>query len=108
MGCRLLFGIFSGLGHLVRPGACDKDNMHGQSRGFLFWRAVSCARVTQTPTCSARQSFRLGYEKHMTPPLVDSVSSRWVILGRSGFSFTKPLQFLAHTTFLGLHCSRCL
>ena len=103
MGCRLLFGIFSGLGHLVRPGACDKDNMHGQSRGFLFWRAVSCARVTQTPTCSARQSFRLGYEKHMTPPLVDSVSSRWVILGRSGFSFTKPLQFLAHTTFLGLH-----
>ena len=26
-----------------------------------------------------------------------------IILGRSGFSFTKPLQFLAHTTFLGLH-----
>merc|ERR1719148_48461 len=53
--------------------------------------------------CSARRSFRLGYKKHMTPPLVDSASSRWVILGRSGFSFTKPLQFLAHATFLGLH-----
>ena len=24
-------------------------------------------------------------------------------MGRSGFSFTKPLQFLAHATFLGLH-----
>ena len=77
--------------------------VHGQSKEFSFRRAVSRARVTRTPTRSARRSFLLGYKKRITLPLVDSVSSRWVILERSGFSPTKPLEFLAHATSRSLH-----